>query len=266
MEPDGELTLIIHGLAVDNGKVRAEVFLQKFRALLDTLKVADKAANAKKAHNYVIVGMEAKSARATLREKVSRKRILPASSVNRLRDVAECIYNGDRNIARFPVELVEALTPWVTGMGKSFSHSELQFSNDNGIRIDDFMATQIDRAVQRVRGVDIQGEKFFAGVALETFDGVIKEIDSRGVLVRGKLILSTGGKELDCVFRPSDVPTLRESFDRRARVEAVAHYDGASLLPGRLDVRGIQVVQVTGDLLKWRGALGRRRQSGGLDE
>jgi hypothetical protein len=43
MQSEGNVTLTIHGLAADNGLVRADVFLEKFRALLNSLKVADKA-------------------------------------------------------------------------------------------------------------------------------------------------------------------------------------------------------------------------------
>lgn len=108
--------------------------------------------------------------------------------------------------------------------------------------------------------------RYFEGVAFETMDGVVKEIDARGTLVRGKLILTVGGKELDCVFHTENIDVLRQSFDKRARVEGVAHYDGQSLLPVRLDVRHVSLIDSSGDLRRWRGKLVRTKSSGGLGD
>lgn len=263
---NGEVTLTVHGLDVDNRNVRADVFIAKFKALLNCLKIADKEVNEKKAHEYVIVGLQIASAHATLREKVSIRKVLPASSVKYVQDVVEAVYNGDRNIARYPKALVEGLTPLISGVGKSFSHGEISFSKDNIVRIDDYLAKQVDKAILRTKGVVSENQKSFEGVAFETLDGMVKEIDARGTLVRGKIILTVGGKELDCVFHTSDIQVLRESFDKRARVEGIAHYDGQSLLPVRIDVRNIVLISESGDLRKWKGALKRSKNGGGLND
>ena len=265
MAGDAEITLTIHGLEVDNGNVRADVFLTKFRALLGFLKRADKITNEKKAHDYVIVALQTASAHATLRERVTIKKVVPASSVRYGRGAIESVYNGDRNIARFPASFIESLKPLVSDSGKKFSHGEISFAGNNVIRIDDYLEKQFERAVRRVQGAEIEPDNFFTGIAIETLDGVVKELDARGTLVRGKLILTAGGKEIDCVFSSSDLPLLRESFDRRARVEAIAHYDGESLLPVRLDVKRLTLVGGK-DLARWRGALKRGHDSGGLDQ
>ena len=91
------------------------------------------------------------------------------------------------------------------------------------------------------------------------FDGVLKEIDSRGILVRGRLILTAGGKEIECLFKREDIPKLRENFERRARVEAKAHYDGENLLPVRLDVKRIEPIIDAPDVGRWRGVFTGRR-------
>lgn len=265
MAIDSEVTLTVHGLAVDNGNVRAEVFLEKLRAILGALKIADRFLNEKKSHDYLIVGLETASAHATLRERVSVRKTIPASTVRCVRDVVESVYNGDRNINRFPVDLVEALRPLVRDVGRTFSHGEVRFSGDNVIRIDDFLALQADKALRRAKGEGGPPERHFEGIAIETLDGIVKEMDARGTLVRGKLVLTAGGKEIDCVFRHSDIEMLRTSFDRRARVEAVAHYDGVSLLPVRLDVKRITLLQEGGGLDRWRGALDKKQNGGGLD-
>jgi len=262
---DGEVTLTVHGLPVDNGNVRAEVFATKFRALLSALRLADKLTNQKKSHDYLIVGLDIGSALATLRERASIKQNVPASSVRYVNDVVESVYNGDRNIARYPSNMIEALAPLVSDVGKKFSHGEIRFANDNVIRIDDYLAKQLEKAVRRSHGEVPLPEKYFEGIAFETLDGVVKELDARGALVRGKLVLTAGGKEIDCVFRGADIPILRESFNLRARVETIAHYDGESPLPVRLDVKRLTLVDDTNSLLRWKGALGKRKRGAGLD-
>jgi hypothetical protein len=199
MALDGEITLTVHGLEVDNGNVRAEVFISKFSALLKTLHMADKHANARKAHDFLITGLEQGSAHATLRERVSLRKIIPVSSVDFVQEVVTAVYNGDRNIRRFPADIIESLSAFTNGIGKKFSHGEIHFSNDNAIRVDDYLEKQLNRALQRIHGELDEAERFFEGVAIETFDGIVKQIDARhGTLVRGKLVLTAGGKEIDC--------------------------------------------------------------------
>lgn len=265
MTANSEITLTVHGLDVDNGNVRADVFLDKLRALLTALRAADRFRNEKKAHDYLVVGLKAASAHATLRERISTRKVIPASSVQCVQEVVESVYNGDRNIGRFAPNIVEALQPLVKGIGSTFSHGEVRFAGENVIRIDDFLANQTRRAVKRVRGEDEPAERYFEGIAIETLDGMVQEMDARGALVRGKLVLTAGRKEIDCVFRRSDIETLRHSFDKRARVEAVAHYDGVSLLPVRLDVKRITLVEPGDGLVRWRGALRRNGSQGGLE-
>ena len=125
---------------------------------------------------------------------------------------------------------------------------------------------QFDKAVRRVKGEKPEEHRNFEGVAFETFDGIVKELDARGNLIRGKLILTVGGKEVDCIFRMEDIQVLRDSFDKRARAEGVAHYDGVSLLPARMDVRKIEIVKADGDLLRWKRTLKRSPRARGLGD
>ena len=109
------------------------------------------------------------------------------------------------------------------------------------------------------RSTPLEIQHPFKGLAIAAFDGILREIDSRGSTVRGKLVLTAGGRELDCLFRREDIPALRQHFDCRARVEGMAHYDGVSLLPGWLEVRRIEPFLTDTDLSRWRGALANRR-------
>jgi hypothetical protein len=259
MANSNEVSITIHGLPVDNGNVRADVFLEKFRALVASLKMADNHLNGRAAHQLIVVKLGIGSAMATVREKVRRKRGAAVEASPYVGEVLQSIYNGDASLDRFPPDLIESLAPLAKGIDKRFSHAEVDFSRDNVIRIDDYFANQMDRAIRRIHGKDEEREIGFRGVSYGTFDGVVREMDSRGALFRGKLILTAGGKELDCIFRREDIPNLRRNFEKRARVVAVAHYDGECPLPTRLDVRNIQPIDESPDLGRWRAALSKRR-------
>ncbi len=230
-----EVTLTIHGLPVDNGNVRADAFLSEFRALVQSLKLGDRQLNRRRSHAYLIIELNVgRSATATIRETVTttKKRQLPAPSVPYVAAAVE-------------------------SMESNFSHAEIVFEENKIIRIDDYFAKQVERALQRLEG-ELQTEQaHFRGVSFDSFDGVLKEADARGVLLRGKLVLTGGNVEIDCVFNRDDIPTVRDSFDRRVRVSGIGHYDGKLPLPERLDVKQLVPIKSDADLVRWRGALVR---------
>jgi hypothetical protein len=258
MQGEGSVILTIHGLDVDNGLVRADVFLKKFRALLNSIEIADKHLNGKKSHNIIITDLKNGSAMAAVREKVSVKKKVPAFGAPFVAEALNAVYNGDRRLDRFPPELIKSFEPLVK-IDDRMSHGEVEFAGADIIRIDDYLARQTERALDHAKGIEEKSERHFEGIAHGVFDGVLKLIDSRGALVRGKLILTAGGKEIDCIFKRGDIPILLENFERRARVEAVAHYDGENVLPVRLDVKRITPISINPDLGRWRGTLANRR-------
>lgn len=258
MKREDGITLTLHGVAGDNGLVRADVFVEKFQALVNSLKIADAALNGRKSHDLMITDLKISSAMASVREKVSVKKKRPEFAAPLVAEALNAVYNGDRNLDRFPEGLIRSFNVLTKVDSKTLSHGEIDFAGRSVVRIDDYLSRQTKRAIERVTGVAEEPERHFEGVAIGVFDGVLKELDSRGILVRGKLILTAGGREVECIFQRDDIPTLRESFERRARVEAMAHYNGIDLLPVRLDVKRIDQVSRDADLGKWRGALATR--------
>jgi hypothetical protein len=169
------------------------------------------------------------------------------------------VYSGSAKTREIPPDLVLDLGDLSKGAGHLFAHGEIAFDGNAPIRIDDFFAAQARRAVAVF---EEPPDLHYEGVALSSFDGILKELDHLGRMVRGQLILTAGGKRLDCVFDSSDFPNLRESFDRRARVEGIAYYTGTDL-PDRLQVKRITLLKEKADLVRWRGALKRKRKTGG---
>lgn len=100
----------------------------------------------------------------------------------------------------------------------------------------------------------LSGRTWFKGAAHGTFQGVVKAVDLRGARPEIKLVLSAGGKELDCVFRPEHLDGVKHSLERLVRVRGLAHYDGRSGLPRRIDIADIEPVRPARDFTHWRGA------------
>jgi hypothetical protein len=265
-QKNNEVTLTLHGLTLTDGNVLARVFLFEFARLLDALGSADKTLNKTAAHDYVIVNLEVGSAKAKLRETrrigkrprtAVRAELLgqkPDSPLTYFRQALTSIYNGDSDTRKLPPRLLKDVAELAKDSGQSFAHGEVEFDHENIVRIDDYLSRQAQRAIVRLTG-DEGRPQYYRGVSYTSLDGVLKEVDARGLLVRGKLILTAGGKEIDCVFRQDDIPRVRETFNLRARVEGIAHYSGESPLPERLDIKNITPISDASDLTRWRGAM-----------
>lgn len=265
-QDNNEITLTLHGLTLTDGNVLARVFLEEFKRLLDALGRADKVLNKTIAHDYVIVELKASSAIAKVREtrrigkrsrKAARAELLGqrrASPVSYFKQALTSIYNGDLDTQKLPPQLVKDVAQMAKDSGETFAHGSVSFDEENVIRIDDYLSKQAQRAIERLTPAAIERSKYHIGLGYTSFDGILKEIDTRGVLFRGKLILTAGGKEIDCVFREEDIPQVKQQFHIRARIEGMAHYGGESPLPERLDIKLITPI-AEGDLTRWRGAL-----------
>jgi hypothetical protein len=249
-----EAVFVVHGLDVDAKSVRADVFARKLLTLISGLREADRFVNGKITHSYMISALGTGSASVTVRQK-QRSRNRPHSGIAVYEQVATAIYNGDRAVSRYPEKLIHRVGQLSAGALQTFSHAELAFSDDNVIRIDDFLARQSDAANQSLLiGPERVQDRYYRGRAIGSFDGELKEIDNRGLILRGKLLLSAGGVEIDCVMNKERVPEARNAFDKRVIIEGSAHYDGEQQLPTRIDVVSIKIINGQRNLLRWRGA------------
>jgi hypothetical protein len=250
-----EAVFVVHGLHVDARSVRADVFARKLQTLIGGLRDADRFANGKPGFVYMISALGTGSASVTIRQKQRSHGRPQHSGIAVYEEVASAIYNGDRSIARYPERLVYRVQQLSQGVLRSFSHAELAFADDNVIRIDDFMERQSEAAHNvLLSGPEAPPDRFYRGRAIGSFDGQLEEIDNRGLILRGKLILSAGGVEIDCVMNKDRVPEARDAFDKRVIIDGTAHYDGDQQLPTRIDVATIRIVGDRPDLLRWRGA------------
>jgi hypothetical protein len=250
-----EATFVLHGLDSDGRVVRANVFVQKLRTLLRALQLSDKVVNGKPSFIFMLGKLQGGSAAATIREKQKSRKRPTHSSIEYFESVVSAIYNGDRSFTKVPSLLIRHVHELGDGVTKNFAHAELSFPDNNVIRIDDYLLRQSEIAYEELtNSAEPQKDKYYRGLAIGSFDGILKEIDARGTLLLGKIILTAGGLEIDCVMNEDNIPQVRECFDKRVIVEGTAHYDGETQLPERIDLRTIRIVNEGADLTRWRGA------------
>lgn len=251
--PD-ETTFVIHGLDMDNRVVRATVFVQKVKALISALQAADRIVNGKQSFDFLLPDLGKGSARVTIRER-QKYRAHTTSAIVTLEHTANAIYKGDGTLKNLNPELIGRVKKLGKGVAKTFSHAELGFSDNNIIRIDDFLLRQTAAAEIVTDSQAVRSRaNLFSGRAIGSFDGILKEIDARGTMLRGKLVLTAGSIEIDCVMNKEQVPEARDSFDKRVVIEGFAHYDGEQPLPVRIDVNSIKLISSEANILRWKGA------------
>lgn len=260
VDANQQLTITIHGISRPEmaGKevVRAETFTSKIEAVTKALRQADLLVNkTRHRHSYYVAHLGMGSLEVRLAEIPKSVRSRPqASSVFAFAECADAVYRNNLAVATRYEDLLPNIADVCSGAGQDFSHMVLSLEGfERPIRADDFLYTQAESIIK------LQEESFedrsFRGQSYESFDGELKEVDFRSEIPRGKLVLTGGDQELDCVFRGLSEDDIRAILNRRGWVEGDAIYDGKSELPSRFEVFQARPIKPTQDLLNWRGKI-----------
>lgn len=254
------ITLALHGLRADNDFVRADVFAKKLSAFIQGLIVADRMANGgKRLHTFVVEDLEKSSAIASIREKPRTKVTPYASAVQAWDRSARAVYNGEASARHLDRRFLRSVRTLSVGSARVFDHAEVSMGRASEpakiLRVDEYLQRQ---SMDALRDADAQEDArkaaVYKGVATGSFDGVLQVMDSRGQVLRAKLITTAGRVSIDCVVPKGLTQEFADAFDQRVRIEGTAHYDGERLLPARVDVRAITPIRTDADLRRWRGA------------
>lgn len=252
-----QITMKLYGLRHErNGSVRADVFAKKLSQFVKGLQLADREVNGQKTLEYLIYDLQKSSAVAKCEEyQYSSQRVPEGSSIKYFQSAVNALAQGKAVPQSTPTKLLAAIRDLSNGCDRFFSHGEITTGKDgeNVVRIDQFLNSQVKKAIEKLEDTG-KGSVLFSGVAFGNFDGVLKEVDLRGVVARAKLVLTIGGIELDCICNEVTVDNLRECLDKRALVSAAAIYSGESKLPARLDIKKIQLLGASRGVSRWSGA------------
>jgi hypothetical protein len=268
-----QIAIRLHPADAQDDGLDVTVFTSKLNALVSALSAADKAINGKKVFAYKVAKLQSSSPTALISEVIpkGRQALLQAASPSRELSAmtARAIEGRTPDDARFgPV--FRAIARLCSGARKTYEYGELWTSTVDVYRIDGFMEERARRAElgKPVESVAIEGRRYFSGVAIGDFEGVLDYVDLRGSLPAIKLALLIGGGQLDCVCRNVDVEKIRLALKKRAIVTGRAIYDGSGPLPRRVEVADIRLRGPADDFSRWRGSVSsfERVQIGNADD
>ena len=110
----------------------------------------------------------------------------------------------------------------------------------------------------------IKNDNWFLGSAIMSFEGRLDEIDYRGAVWTGDLMLPAGTTHVECVFDKSQGEDALNPFgNKNVCVTGRAIYTGDSQLPERIEVLAIEERAHVNAAIDIRGSL---RLTPSLDE
>lgn len=251
LDGPNKIELRLHGFTLDeHGRIPAKIFATKLSQFVAALEAADMLTNGRAAHQYLIDGLHASVPSVIIREEL----IAPSepqaakTAFTTFDDAVDGIKASDSRIEKLrPV--VAKISLMTQGVEKTFGFAEIQRSNDDVIRIDEFLRKRASEARK------VRKHTFYRGIAVGSFDGILNYVDARGDLPQIKLSLTAGGKEIDCVCKREDIDALGDALLKRVRIYGRAIYSEKSPLPQRVEVFDIKPVNPEPDLSKWKSAL-----------
>ncbi len=237
----------------DVGPIPAQLFKKTFDGFFTALETTDRELQPKsRSSEFVISHLALNSCEFGITEKRRSSGQNTPSAVEFFRRCAEGIYRSDyQTVVRHP-RLTRAFVRIVKALDPRF-HVLARF-NDTELPIDDFFARQVDRV--GVRNGGSQADNWFLGSAMMSFEGRLDQIDYRGAVWTGDLMLPAGTTHIECVFDKSQGEDSLNPFgNKNVCITGRAIYTGDSQLPERIEVLDIEERAHVSSAIDIRGSL-----------
>src|SRR5215469_16349647 len=238
----------------DLGPIPAELFKKTFDAFLTALLVTDRELQPKaRSSDFLISHLALNPYEFGLLEKRKAFGLTTPSAIEFFRRCAEGIYRSNyQTVVRHP-RLTRAFIRIVKALDPSF-HVLAQFS-ETELPIDDFFGRQVDRVGMK-EDPGSQADNWFLGSAMMSFEGRLDEIDYRGAVWTGDLMLPAGTTHIECVFDKTQGEDALNPFgNKNVCVTGRAIYTGDSQLPERIEVLTIEERSHVSAAIDIRGSL-----------
>jgi hypothetical protein len=237
----------------DLGPIPAELFKKTFDAFLTALQVTDRELQPKtRSSEFLVSQLALNPYEFGILEKRKAISQTSSSAIEFFRRCAEGIYRSDYQAAVRHPRVTRAFIRIVKAVNPSF-HVLAQFK-DTELPIDEFFRRQVDRVGAKDDAV--RTDNWFLGSAIMSFEGRLDEIDYRGPVWTGDLMLPAGTTHVECVFDKSQGEDALNPFgNKNVCVTGRAIYTGDSQLPERIEVLAIEERAHVNAAIDIRGSL-----------
>lgn len=253
-----QILITIHGNGpnLDHGAfIPAKLFKAKFSAFLAALIEADKSVNHKNVHDFFVSHLQIGSAEAGIMEVALPNKEVLQSSFRAFYECSSAISESNHNVAARYNGLAEKIHSIAKGADEKFSHIEIAYEGMEPILVDHVFEKQAENFLGIKEALE-HAPKYFRGKSHDSFDCELKEIDYRGKIRRGILVVSGTGKQIPCAFkRRVEDSEIRKFVNTRIWASGDAIYNGESQLPVRVEIETMQKIKGDGSPSNWRGAL-----------
>jgi hypothetical protein len=245
-------------------RIPALAFKKIFDAFLAALIAADREVHPKSASSeFFLSHLAMGSYEFGIMEKQRSLDRSGASAIELFRRCSGRVYRSDYQILlRYP-RLMRAFHRIVKALDPSYvvlvQHDGAQ------LPMDGFFCRQVDR-VGDTPNLGARADSWFAGTALTTFEGRLEEIDYRDLVWTGRLALTGGDAQIECVFDKSKGEDTFNPFgNKMVCVTGRAIYTGDSQLPERVEVLIIEELPRAAKAIDIQGSLAPASFSDGED-
>lgn len=217
----------------------AAVYKKVFDAVLAALSAADRELHAKKVSSaFLIAHLSVDPCAFGLVEKVRAPGPCATPSIDLFRRCACRVYRSDYQILLQHRRLMRGFQRIAAALDPAYAVS-VRF-HDSELPLDEFFRRQVDR-VGLANETWPMADMWFAGAGISAFDGRLAAIDYRGAAWTGRLTLSGGETQIECVFdKGMGEDALNPFGNKEVSVTGRAIFTGDSLLPERIEIMTIE--------------------------
>ena len=234
----------------DARPVPAQVFHRTFNAFYHATSEAIKEVGDKPRERLVISDLRIGSNEFAFAQ--THAQATSADGFELFRKSATSVYRNEFGVALAHPKLAAKIVSLGRSYNKGFA-TIVTFKHGDSLPIDHFFACQVANLRRALRGA--VATQYFAGSAIDSFIGILGEIDYTRAFWTGRLVLS-GSKEIECTFDKSKgEDQYNRHGNKRVSVTGRSIYRGDSLLPSRLEVIKIEQVAPAVAPIDIRGSL-----------
>lgn len=231
--------------------IPASVFAKVFNVFYSAIKTTRSSLNLKKSeHEFFVADLRMGSNVFALGEQAAAG---AAPCLAALGTSVEEVYASDFGIATENPKLAWA----IVGIGKSHNRAFetlVDFNGERQVYVNEHFHRRV-QSLERLLVPELSKTEFFAGRAIDSFVGVLSELNSFHDTWTAWLKLE-GGKKIECILDKSKGDKeYSECWNKRVSVTGLSVYTGKSLLPESLKVVRIEPIAQPSCMVDIRGSL-----------